>query len=302
MPDPDNAAVAAAPDNSAQTTEFVKPDGSLVDNWPVKLGEDFKNDAPTLSRFKHIKDISKSYIEMRKKLGVNPDELVRIPKDDSPDDLKLAWRKAQGWSENTDDYKYEIDEETKKKVALDDKKLQSFKDFAHKELELSPTKFKKLVDWYAKGTAKDVDDYSLVSEQTKKEQYDNAVSILKKTLGIDFDIRSARSKALLQKFGEKPIKTKDGEIVPLDKLFEEVPQLKNSAWMTIILDNIAQSLSEDTLKGLTPPSAPTPQQLDERISELRKESDKVMRTDNKRYLEIRKQLSELYQQKHGVKI
>lgn len=299
MADPDNAGATVV--DPPQTTQFVKEDGSFVENFHEMMGDEFKNDADTLKRFQSsgVKGLAKSYLEARHKMGRDPATLAVIPTDDSPDDVKLNWKKANGWSEKEEDYKYEIeDQKLKTKVQVDEKKLETAKKFLREDLELSPVKTKKALDFYYQMVGKDIDDYGLVFEQNQKENYEKAVGTLKQFLGTDFDVRSARAKALLQKYGEKEITFKGEKIVPLAKLFEEVPQLKNSAWMTIILDNIAESLSEDSLKGLTAPTTPTKTQIDEQIAELRKEIDKIPRNDRKAISEKRKQLTELYQQKY----
>ena len=86
-------------------------------------------------------------------------------------------------------------------------------------------------------------------------------------------------------------------------LFEENPKLLKSPWMIMFLDKVAESLSEDTLKGLTSVTVPTSAQIDSKITEVRMEMEKIMKENpanfknNPRFKELRDRKHELYKSK-----
>jgi len=288
----------APPAEPPRTTQpVVNDDGSFAEGWYGTYGE---NNKAHLSRYKTFDDLVNSHLNTKSKLGIPADELVRIPKDDSPDDVKLAWKKANGWSENLDDYKYELDESLKTKVLADDAKLQKAKEFLQKELELNPAQVKKALDYYYQDKGQSIDDYNLVFEQDKEKRRNEGQVVLRKHLGSDSDIRAARAQAVFDKFAQIPIKTKDGEIIPSEKLFEEFPGLTESPWMTMIFNNIAESMSEDSLRGLVKPTMPTPQQIDEQITKLRQDPAYLDRT-NPNHKRVVKEVEDLYIKKASAK-
>ena len=57
MSETDGTPPAAAPE-TPPAASFVNADGTFSENWHTALGDDFKDDAPTLSRYKSVQDLS----------------------------------------------------------------------------------------------------------------------------------------------------------------------------------------------------------------------------------------------------
>lgn len=65
-----------------------QPDGSFVQDWHAKLGDEFKDAAPTLSRFKSFPDLTKSFLHGQKQLSTR----VQPPTETSTPEQVKAWR------------------------------------------------------------------------------------------------------------------------------------------------------------------------------------------------------------------
>lgn len=286
---------AGGPDTSVA---LMNGEGGFVENWADLLGEDFKDDAPTLNRYKSPMELGKAHMELRRKSSMDPHRIVEIPSEDSPDEVKAAFYKARGKPDSVEGYAYELAKELKEKVEVDGERLEKFKKLAFDKLHLSPTEFKEAMDFYFNDISESIDKYDLILEERRNQEHDEGMATLKKILGNALDERTLRANAVLRKFGEKPVKMADGtEVNPLEKLFEEAPQLKNSPWMTLILDNIASSFSEDTIKGLSAPVTPTPADLDRKIGELRNHPAFNNRS-HPEHKALQNQIQELYKKRY----
>lgn len=291
--DPANPPVVT-PQPPAQTTQsIVNPDGSFVENWTQNEPEE---DKPTLSRFKNVGDLKKSYMDLRKKFGRDPDGLIQVPKDDSPDDVKTAFYKAAGKPETVDEYKFEKSTDLSEKVEVVDDQVKAFAQIAHK-YHLNNAQFNGIVNDYLALIGKDIDAFDLAQTEKGQQDYEVGMAELKKVFKDGLEQRALRANALLRKYGNVAIKDKDGnEVSIMEKLFEESPKLKNSPWMTMLLDNIAEAMSEDTLKGIATITTPTVGQVEAKIAELRKHPA-YMDKMNPQHKQIIQQIADLYTQK-----
>ncbi len=266
---------------------FVGSDGVFTDNWTD--GESFKENADTLKRFKDVKSLANSYMDVRKKVGRNPDTLVEIPSDTSSDEVKAAWRKAGGVPETVEDYKYEYSDEFRTVLGdMDENKMTAIREFAHKELELSPAKFQKLLDFYHKTVVSDISTADISFTEQQKEAQEKSTAELKKLWLGDYDNKVLRANAILRKYG--------GE--------EAVASLnaQNSPLMAQFLEKIAESMSETQLKGLTGPASSTSGDLKTRIADVREQMDKIVADNpvnfkiNAKYKELVERKTDLYKQ------
>ena len=297
MADPDNTQT----DVSQTTQSIVKPDGTLAENFAQGLGEDFKDDVPTLSRFdgKHIKELFRSHMELRKMSGRDPDTLIQIPKDDSPDEVKAAFYKAAGELGSADDYKFERSKDISEKVELDDAKIKGWATIA-KKYHLSQAQFLGMANDWLISVGADIDAFDLAQAQKTEQSKTDAVATLRKKLGSDVEKRIARAEALRNYYGNDVIKEDDGtEKSLIQKLEEENPNLKTSSWMRMLFDNIAESLSEDTLKGIVAVTTPSTSQIDAQIAEVRALPAFMDRT-HPQHKETNQRLEELYKKKHSA--
>lgn len=79
------AGTQAAP---AFRESVFQPDGSFTQDWHAKLGDEFKDAAPQLSRFKSFADLTKSLIHSQKQLSTR----VQPPSETSTPEQVKAWR------------------------------------------------------------------------------------------------------------------------------------------------------------------------------------------------------------------
>lgn len=283
-----------------EPTSPVNSDGSFAEDWSKKYGED--NQAH-LSRYKDFDSFVDSHISQRKKFSKDPNTLVEIPNEHSSDEVRAAFHKARGKPDTTDGYVYEVAADMKAKLGVSDDRIAAFKQFAHEKLHLSPPEFNDALDFYFKGESDTFDAADLVMQDGRRQARDAGMTELKKHFGSDTIERSARANAVLIKYGESlELKNEKGEPVGnvLEKLFEEIPAAKNSPWLTLILDNFANSMSEDTLKGLGSPSGDIVSSLKTQVAEIRSQMDKIIKENpsnykgNTEFRDLQKRKTELY--------
>ncbi len=285
-------------------TGFVSSDGTFNDGWTER--PEFKAHAATLSRSKNVTDLVNSHMELRSKLGKDPNSMAEIPNDTSSDEVKAAWGKANGKPDTVDGYEYNYSDDFATKLGpIDDTKMAAIKDFAHKELGLSPAKFQKLMDFYHTNASGEVDVFNTTFEEQKQASKDKGMAILNRVFLEQTDSRTAGALALLQKYGEIEVRDEKGEMVnPLEMLFTESPELKNSPWLTMIADNMVQAMSEDTLKGGKDTSgALSLEGINTQIAELRSEQSTIRDANpvnyksDAKFKDIERRLKLLYQKK-----
>ena len=282
---------------------FVGSDGVFTENWAQ--GESFKENEATLSRYKNVTDLANGLVATKKKFGKNPDTLVEIPSETSGDDVRAAWSKANGVPETADEYKYDYSDDFAAKLGpLDDNKMVAIKEFAHKELGLSPAKFQKLLDFYHTNISSDAAAFNTELEEGNTQRFEAGTAILKAQWLDGADDRTAQALAHLQKYGEIEVKGADGEMVnPLEKLFEEAPQLKQSPWLTIIMDNMNQKMGEANRKGGGDTGALSLDSINSQITELRAQQNAIRKESpvnfkgDVKFKDIEQRLKILYQKK-----
>jgi len=297
MPPEDNvdnlnsAKNGSAQQNNAQS--IVNPDGTFVENWSAKYGKEAE---PTLSRFNKFDDLVTSHMALRKKYGHDPDSMVVIPKDDSTDETKQAFWKAAGELEKPEDYKFTKAKELSDKVLISDEQVKAFTQVA-KKYHLNQLQFNGILNDYLFMVQKDVEGFEVSQNELQQQAFDSGMAELKKVFRDGTDARTKRANALLVKYGNVTIKTPDGKTSSvMEKLFEESPKLKNSPWMTMFLDSIAESMSEDSLKGISGINIPTSGQLQNKINEL-KLHPAYLNQAHPQHRDIVNQLTELYKKK-----
>ena len=92
-------------------------------------------------------------------------------------------------------------------------------------------------------------------------------------------------------------------INPLEKLFEEAPQLKQSPWLTMIMDNMAQKMGEAGRKGGGDTGALSLDGINSQITDIRAKQ-KAIRDENPvnfkgdpQFKDYEQKLKVLYQKK-----
>ncbi len=281
---------------------FVGSDGVFTEGWTDR--PEFKDNAATLSRSKNVTDLANRLVDTRKKFGKNPDTLVEIPSETSSDEVRTAWSKALGRPDTQDLYEYKLsDEHAVKLEPLNDTKMAAFREFAHKK-NWSQDDFKDALDFYHANMVGDIDVANTSFEEQKQVAFDAGTAILKGQWLEGTDDRTAAALAHLQKYGEIEIKGADGEMVnPLEKLFEEAPQLKQSPWLTMIMDNMAKGMGESTRKGGGDTGALSLDSINSQITDLRNQQAEIRKGNpvnfkgNPQFKDLENRLKALYQKR-----
>lgn len=293
MPDPENPQ-AGGPDNSGQgSTGVVNADGSFVEGWENNYAE---ADRPTLSRFKKFDDFVTSHMSLRRMSDKDPDTLIELPGEDSSDEVKAAFHKARGVPEKAEDYKYERGKDLSENIDIDDAKVAAFTQIAKKH-NFTQEQFNGAVNEYLALVDKDITNFDVTQGERDEQEREKGVAVLKSVLGNALEERTLRAEAVMRKYGDKTVKdVKGNEINILEQLYEELPGVKNSPWLRLLLDNIAEDMNEDRIKGLTSVKTKTPTEIIGKIAELRAHPG-YMDEKHPQHQQIQDQITELYKKK-----
>jgi len=281
-------------DNSDQgNVGVVNADGSFVENWAEKYSEE---DRATLSRFKKFDDFVTSHMSLRRKFNKDPDTLVELPSETSSDEVKAEFHRRRGVPEKAEEYKYERSKELSDNIEMDDEKIAAFSQIAKKH-NFTQAQFNGVVNDYLALVDKDITNFDVIQEEKNEQEREKGVAVLKKVLGNALEERTLRAEAVMRKYGDIVVKdAKGNEFNVLEQLHEELPNIKNSPWIRLLLDNIAEDMSEDRIKGLTAVTTPTPSDVIKKIAELKAHPAFMDRT-HPQHAEVVDELSELYKKK-----
>ncbi len=276
---------------TAAPTSVVNADGSFADNWSDKYGEDSK---ATLLRFNNFDDLVNSHISLRSKYGKNPDAMVEVPTETSSDEVKTAFNKARGTPESFDKYEYALSDEMAIKLGpIEDDRMNKFKEFAHNKLHLNQGEFKEALDFYHNMLS---DDIGTADADFTKQQTEDAVTAkaeLRKNPGYQSEEEYAAKVQIAQSVMEK---------YDLVEIIAEA-NLQNSAKLIERLNRIADSMSEDTLKGLKGSTVISAANIDTQITELRGHQSKIRKENpvnfksDPAFKDLEGRLKELYQKR-----
>lgn len=230
---------------------IVNQDGTFVEGWTGKLGDEFK-DNPNLTKYKKIQDLSKSHINAQKMVGKDPDRLVELPSDQASDEAKAEFYKKLGVPDDPNGYEFELSKELEG-VEVDEEAIGKVKQVAQK-YGVPADKFNGLLNEML-GVQAEVSQAQV--EQMQKDfeaDYEKAETELRKEWGDDYDRRVNRANRVLHQFGGQEAVEKSG--------------LANNLDMVRFLDKIADSMSEDKLEGADVAPKATPAQIESQIDEL----------------------------------
>lgn len=149
----------AAAQNAVNNTENTTQDNTvslpeLPENWTNALGDDFQS----LSKFRSIEDVAKSYKNLESVLG-KKSGMVTVPNENSSDADIAEFRKAMGVPESADNYKFD---DILKDATVDETQLNNFKQLAH-ELNIPESVAAKLVEY-------DMQRFESMNEQVEQLQ------------------------------------------------------------------------------------------------------------------------------------
>ncbi len=230
--------------------------------------------------------------------------MVEIPSETSNDEVKAAWSKAHGRPDTQDLYEYTLSDEHAVKLGpLDDNNMTMLREFAHKK-NWNQQDFKDVLDFYHTMQATGVDALGVELEESATQRFDAGTAILKGQWLDGTDERTGAALAHLQKYGEIEVKGADGEMInPLEKLFEEAPSLKQSPWLTMIMDNMASKMGEAGRKGGGDSGALSLDSINSQITDIRNQQDVIRKASpvnfkgDPQFKNLEERLKVLYQKK-----
>lgn len=230
----------------------VDADGNFAENWAESYGEE---NSPTLSRFKTFPDFVKSHMDLRRKFNKDPDKLVEMPDAESSDEVRAEFHKRRGVPEKAEDYKYERNPELSENIVVVDEKVAAFSQIAKKH-NLTPAQYNGVVNDYLALIDKDIAAFDLAQQEENHKANAEADKALTKKFGKAKAERIARANAIMRHYGG----------------VEAVAALKleNNPKMVEFIDNIAEDMSEDRIKGITKTTVPTNESINAKMAELRK--------------------------------
>jgi len=286
---------------NTQTTQpegFVDTDGSLIDGWQSRLSDESLREEPSLARFKSFNDLAKSFVSTKQMMGRDPDTLVEIPGENATDEVRAEFHRKRGVPDTVEGYKYERSKELSDKVDTSPEKIELWSQIA-KRHNLTPTQFNGVANDWLQGIDKDIASFDLAQEERDEQERKKGVAVLKKHLGNALEERTLRAEGLMRKYGDRLVKdAKGNELNILEQLYKELPSIENSPWIRLLLDNVAEDMSEDRIKGLTTTTVDTPSQIATKLAEL-KAHPAYMDDSNPQHRDIMNQVTELYKKKAG---
>ena len=270
---------------TAKPATIVNPDGSFSKDWSQKYGEENQSH---LSRYKNFDSLVKSHIDTKRKFSKNPDLLVEIPTEKSSDEVKDAWRKALNVPGDISGYEYILSDDMALKFGpLDDNNMKELREFANKK-NWNKKDFKDNLDLYYKINSATAERGKVAFDELQAANAEAGQTELRKEWLDDYDSRVSRAQSVMESFGG------------VDAVAEA--NLQNSPHMIKFLDNIAKTMSEDTLKGVSKDSTLNTSNIKSQINDLRLEIDKIVKENpinyktNGKYKELTERKHFLYKQ------
>lgn len=164
--------------------------GEQEQDWKLSLPSEYQDNS-TLSKFKDVGSLAKSYIELERNMG----STARMPNFDSTDPKELEpFYKKWGRPDKADEYKYP--DEVLKEYPLEEQFKPKLTAFAH-ELGLNQKQFDKMIRWGAQ-ESKGIFD-------AEKQQKQQALEALRNKWGFSAERNMERArKTVAALCGYKP--------------------------------------------------------------------------------------------------
>ena len=243
------AQVADAPVDVGEATsvEPVKVD------WRTEIPEEIRGHK-SLETITDVGQLAKSFVNAQSMIGADK---VAIPgKYATDDDWGVVYDKMGRPAESSG---YELENKIAEGQAENSEMITGFKDIAHK-LGLQTKQAQGLLNWFNETTAQEpIDPNAMIIKQQQ------TVDALKKEMGAAFDDNIALGNGILSEFGPDDIvslKMEDGS------LFGDNPDVIRM--MSKLGRFLKEKVGEDTLAGTKMSGAPTNEELNTKLREIRR--------------------------------
>lgn len=284
--------------SSQQTTQsVVNADGTMAEGWLNQFAE---ADREMLGRFKTFKDLGNSFVQTKRKLGKDPNRLVEVPDAASSEDERQNFYKTIGVPDTVDDYKFEKSPDISEKVDIVESALKSAAVSAKKH-NMTNEQFNGFVNDYLVGTGKDIEAFEQNQLELAEQNRLAGVKVLEKEFGAGIISRTERAESLINRYGQKIVTEEDGTQKTLvQKLEEEIPAVKDSPWLRLIFDNIAEDMAPARIGNVAAVDIPTTSQIDEKIAKIRS-NPAYMDRSHPQHKRLQAEVEELCKKKSGGK-
>jgi hypothetical protein len=226
--------------------------GTAVADWKDGLEASIK-DHPSLSNFKDMKEVVKSYVNVQHLVGK---EKIPVPGEKATkEEWDLIYSRL-GRPGNADGYKLPDVKLPDGLPALQEEKLKGFKSKAH-ELGLLPHQANGLFEWYLGDVSS---EFNQIIESRDKSRQESEVN-LRKDWGKGFDAKLAMAKGIITQFGGPEL----AELMN-DQSFGNNPAIIK------FLANIGSKMSEDGIFIGKGESTMTPDEAKAEIAKIQGDS------------------------------
>lgn len=205
-----------------------EPTNNPLSGWRDNLPEDIKND-PSLSSFKDVEGLAKSYVHSQKMIGA---EKMPTPREDWSESDWEAFYSKTGRPDTADAYS-SPEVELPEGMGIPDEKMSAFKNKFY-ELGLSNKQAEGLMEYYLNDM---VSEHNSM-EESRSKNLENATLTLKEEFGRDFDLNIELARGAVRKFG-------DDNLIS----FLEESGLGNEPSLIKAFANIGRAVSEDDARG-----------------------------------------------------
>ena len=228
-----NSVDTASVDNAVDSDGGISLTGESSNNplagWRDGLSDEIKND-PSLTSFKDVEGLAKSYVHSQKMIGA---EKMPTPREDWNDSEWEAFYSKAGRPDTADAYSDPESEADGDGVQLPDDKVKAFKEKFY-ELGLSEKQAKGLMDYYMEDVSS---EYSSMRDNQAKS-IEDATSQLREEFGRDFDLNIELARGAVKKFGDEGLVS-----------FLEESGLGNEPSLIKAFASIGRMVSEDDARG-----------------------------------------------------
>jgi len=232
-----------------ETPEVETPE-VVTKSWHDELEPDLRSN-PSITKFKNVGDLGKSYVELQKSLG--KDKVV-LPTDKSTPEEWKAFYKKIGAPETAEEYDVS-DEDMPEQFRLD---ANAKAEFRTKMLEagLPKKQFEAAWNYYKESTLRRINQET----ESIKNMRGEAETTLRKEWGAAYDAKVDGAQKVINKFFEGKNIRPEFKVLANDKGFIQA------------MADIAESMSEDVIAGkeratLTPSEAQ--QELSKIVGDLK---------------------------------
>jgi len=217
-------------------------------DWKQGIDESLRNH-PSLEKFKDIKDVVKSYVEIQKLVGMDK---LPLPKDLSkatPEEWATIFSRL-GRPEKADGYKLPELQRPEGYPEPDLEETKALLNESHK-LGLLPQQLAGLYEFFMKG---EFAKFNKFTQDSEKERFDAETS-LRREWGKAYEEKVSKAKALLVQYGGEEIK-------------DFIEDWGNEPAFIKFLANIASKMSEDALGGKPVGIIKTPEEAKVEIAKI----------------------------------